>query len=98
MQTEGCSSLEPGVGIEPTSVIPFSLDVYCGLLRAVLLSAARRLNRSAFGGKSLTKAIPTPALRSLAPGNFDASTVALYKASRKFRLARLPFCGFNMGF
>ena len=43
--------LEPGVGIEPTSAIQF-LDVYCGLLRAVLLSAARRLNRSAFGGKA----------------------------------------------
>src|SRR5436309_2458034 len=45
------SFLEPGVGIEPTSVIHL-LDVYCGLLRAVLLSAARRLNRSAFGGKA----------------------------------------------
>jgi len=33
--------------------------------------------------KSLTKASPTPALRSLAPGNFDASTIALYKPSRK---------------
>jgi hypothetical protein len=43
--------LEPGVGIEPTSVIRL-LDVYCGSLRADLLSAARRLNRSAFGGEA----------------------------------------------
>ena len=57
MQTEGCSSLEPGVGIEPTSVIHCCLDVYCGLLRAVLLSAARRLNRSAFGGKAWQKLV-----------------------------------------
>src|SRR5437870_4610590 len=69
--TSTCSVLEPGVGIEPTSVIPFSLDAYCGLLRAVLLSAARRLHRSAFGVKSLTKDIPTPALPSSPSGNCD---------------------------
>src|SRR3989442_13006622 len=43
--------------------------------------------------KSLTKASPTPALRSLAPGDFDGSTIALYKASRKFGVARLPLRG-----
>ena len=48
--------------------------------------------------KSLTKASPTPALRSLAPGNFDASTIALYKASRKFGVARLPLRGLFVGF
>jgi len=48
--------------------------------------------------KSLTKASPTPALRSLAPGNFDASTIPLYKASRKFAVVRLPLRGLFVGF
>src|SRR2546425_189946 len=76
--------LEPGGGIEPTSVIRL-LDVYCGLLRAVLLSAARRLKPFGLRWKSSTKASPTPALRSLAPGNFDGSGAVSYKASRKNR-------------
>jgi len=48
--------------------------------------------------KSLTKARPTPALRSLAPGNFDSSTIALYKASRKFGPRRRPLQGLPIGF
>src|SRR6266571_312703 len=40
--------VEPGVGVEPTSAT--AVDVYYGLLRGV--SAARRLNRSAFGGQA----------------------------------------------
>ena len=46
----------------------------------------------------MTKASPTPALRSLAPGNFDASTIPLYKASRKFAVVRLPLRGLFVGF
>lgn len=38
------SSLEPGMGIEPTSAMNFLYTAGCGKL-----SAARRLNRSAFG-------------------------------------------------
>src|SRR2546426_8240557 len=48
--------------------------------------------------KSLTKASPTPALRSLAPGSFDGSTIALYKASRKLGPGRLRLHGFSVGF
>jgi len=40
--------LEPGVGVEPTSAIPW--NVYCGSLLGY--SAARRLSRSAFGGQA----------------------------------------------
>ena len=76
-----------------------SIVVGC-LLRvaASSLSAARRLNRSAFGGIARRMASPTPALRPLAPGNFDGSTIALYKASRKFGVARLPLRGLFVGF
>src|SRR3989475_8127540 len=48
--------------------------------------------------KSLTKASPTPALRSLAPGNFDGSTIPLYKASRKLGPGRLRLHDFSVGF
>src|SRR5947209_20023730 len=76
-----------------------SIVVGC-LLRvaASSLSAARRLNRSAFGGIARRMASPTPALRPLAPGNFDGSTIALYKASRKLGLGRLRLHGFSVGF
>jgi len=81
MQTEGCSSLEPGVGIEPTSVIHCCWMFTAGCCELVICSPPPE----PFGlrWKSLTKASPTPALRSLAPGNFDGSTIALYKPSRK---------------
>src|SRR5947209_17421122 len=88
--------LEPGVGIEPTSVIHCCWMFTAGCCELAICSPPPE----PFGlrWKSLTKASPTPALRSLAPGNFDGSTIALYKASRKFGVARLPLRGLFVGF
>src|SRR2546422_7537590 len=96
MQTEGCSSLEPGVGIEPTSVIHCCWMFTAGCCELAICSPPPE----PFGlrWKSLTKASPTPALRSLAPGSFDGSTIALYKASRKLGPGRLRLHGFSVGF
>ena len=96
MQTEGCSSLEPGVGIEPTSVIHCCRMFTAGCCELVICSPPPE----PFGlrWKSLTKASPTPALRSLAPGNFDGSSTASYKASRKFGPGRRPLQGLPIGF
>src|SRR5712691_3661201 len=74
----GSVLLEPGVGVEPTSAI-HSMDAYYGLLRDV--SAARRLSRSAFGGRA------NPGL--VAPGDLDRvcwSRISLLKIEGAYRV------------
>src|SRR5712691_12522347 len=91
----GSVLLEPGVGVEPTSAI-HSMDAYYGLLRDV--SAARRLSRSAFGGRA------NPGL--VAPGDLDRvcrSRISLLKIVGCLSLLReylVPyfFCYLSCGF